>query len=100
MIAPLRKQPTSEAQPSGPLHIGQLLPAILARYGIVMSAAELAAYGFVTRETTQSSRSSQLPPQRVRRAPVEMSDAPPRRQVQKVLFSSTDCAAAGSLAAR
>jgi|ERR1700690_290529 hypothetical protein len=100
MIAPLRKQPTNEAQSSGPCHVGQLLPAILARYGIVMSAAELSAYGFVTREAMQSSRSSQLPARRTRRVPVEMSDASPQKLVQMPLFPSTDRAAAGSLVAR
>jgi hypothetical protein len=64
----------------------------------VMSTAELAAYGLVARETTRSSRSSQLPMQRARRAPVETSDAVPPRQVQMVLFPSTDRAVAGNLA--
>jgi hypothetical protein len=42
MIAPIR-YPARHDRPTGPQHVSAFLPAVLARYGIVISAEELAS---------------------------------------------------------
>jgi hypothetical protein len=108
MIAPNRNLPTSAEVPlAGPRHIGQLLPQLLARYGIVISAAELAALAPVTRQTAAASfKREPTPPRRaklssrgLRGKPLARGISTPRKMVQLPLFQPVDYAAVSQVAA-
>ncbi len=109
MIAPIRSRPIpQQREPTGPRHIGQLLSAVLARYGIVISEAELVAFSPSHPQSAPSMSVKQIAPRRspkissgqVRRRPLRTTASAHRNMVQLPLFTPTDRAAVSSFAAR
>jgi hypothetical protein len=109
MIAPIRNRPTpQQRETTGPRHIGQLLSAVLARYGIVISEAELVALSpsrqerepFASMKQTVPRRSPRISSGQVRRRPLRTTASAHRKMVQLPLFTTTDRAAVSSFAAR
>ena len=100
MIAPLRYPlPAAETPLPGPRHIGQLLPQILARYGIVMSAAELAALSPSTPEKAAAPlRPSKLSSRRFRGRSSEPAASGHHNMVQLPLFPSANRSTASGMA--
>ncbi|HTQ40453.1 MAG TPA: hypothetical protein VMJ32_15620 [Pirellulales bacterium] len=105
MIAPIRTSPNVAARrPSGPHHVGQLLPQVLARYGIVLTAAELAAFRPATGKTSLTEKAlspeKATLPRRSRRQPLERGTTARDRKVQLPLFSSSERSSVNALATR
>jgi hypothetical protein len=112
MIAPIRISPdVAVSTPAGLQHVGQLLPQILARYGIVMTAAELAAFcptmekSISSEKTTSRKHVAPRPRTKVslrqsHRQPMERATNVHRRKVQLPLFPSSQRITSGNLAVR
>jgi hypothetical protein len=100
MIAPLRNPSPRVEMPSGPRHIGSLLPAVLARYGIVISEAELAAFQTSTPKTSKVAlQPAKLSSRRFRHGLSERSASSQHcKMVQLPLFTSSGRSAASGLA--
>jgi hypothetical protein len=107
MIAPIRNRPTPrQVESTDPRHIGQLLPALLARYGIVISEAELATLSlsrserrpFVSMKQTVPREPSRISSGRMRRRPLRTTASAHRKMVQLPLFAATDRSAVSSFA--
>ncbi len=99
MIAPIRKQPVSrQMESTDPRHIGQLLPALLARYGIVISETELATLSssrperglFVFVKQTVPRGPSKISSGPVRRRPLRTTASAHCKMVQLPLFAKMD----------
>jgi hypothetical protein len=102
MIAPLRSTSKPAARVSTQ-PIGQLLPQVLARYGISMTAEELAAFDFP--RTLQSASLSRTPLLRIdsrgRKKPRRTGRTPPRdnrsgtcQRMQQSLFLASNSSTA------
>jgi hypothetical protein len=103
MIAPIRNRPTTRKLEAGaPRPIGQLLSAVLARYGIVISEAELEALSTSRPEMDSRAislrqltprRSSKISSVQVRRRPLRTTASAHRKMVQLPLFATHDSVA-------
>jgi hypothetical protein len=112
MIAPIRTSPDVAVSTSpGLQHVGQLLPQILARYGIVMTAAELAAFCPTMKKNISSEKAAspkqmtfrprtKVSARQSHRQPTERTTTAHRRKVQLPLFPSTQHTTSSGLAVR
>jgi hypothetical protein len=101
MIAPIRTSPNAaESTSTGPQHVGNLLPLVLARYGIVLTAAELAALRPAASEKTTARQPPKLPLRGAHRTSRKQILATHCKQVQLPLFPSNTRTTTHSIAVR